>query len=78
MHNTRCSGHTNVVHFVYLNTSYLHLFILVPLRILDHGHVELEPEELTKSAPAEETNLKLTEGKHRCIPPIILGVSFNH
>ena len=50
----------------------LHLVILVPLRILDHGHAEPEPEELTELAPAEETNPELTEGKHRCINTTIL------
>jgi hypothetical protein len=36
-------------------------------------------EELTEPAPTEESaNTELTEGKHRCIPPIILDFCFNH
>jgi hypothetical protein len=36
-------------------------------------------EELMKPAPAEESaNTELTEGKHWCIPPIILDFCFNH
>jgi hypothetical protein len=41
---------------------------------LDHAEPELEEQ-----APAEEvTNSELTEGKPRCIPPIILVFCFNH
>jgi hypothetical protein len=57
---------------MHLNTSYLHLFILVRLRILDHGHVELNPEELIEPAQVEEAaNTELTEGKPGCISPHI-------
>jgi hypothetical protein len=51
-------------------------FILVPLRILDHGRKE--PEELTELALAEETNPELTEGKPRRIPLISIDFYFNH
>jgi hypothetical protein len=35
-------------------------------------------EELTEPTPAEESaNPELTEGKHQCIPPIILDFCFN-
>jgi hypothetical protein len=34
-------------------------------------------EELTEPASAEESsNTKITEGKHRCIPPIFLDLCF--
>jgi hypothetical protein len=46
---------------------------------LDHGHTEEEQEQLEEPAQAEEAaNAELTEGKPWCIPPIILGLSFNH
>jgi hypothetical protein len=49
---------------MHLNTSYLHLFILVLLHILDHGHKEPKPQELPEPAQAEEaTNTELAEGK---------------
>jgi hypothetical protein len=52
---------------------------LFHLRILDHGHVVREPEELTEPAQVEETaNTELTEGKPPCIPAIMLGCFFNH
>jgi hypothetical protein len=39
--------------------------------------VEPVVEELTESAPAEEsTNSEITEGKPRCIPPIFLDLCF--
>jgi hypothetical protein len=38
---------------------------------------EPEVEESTEPAPTEVTaNAKLTEGKHRCIPPIFLDFCF--
>jgi hypothetical protein len=49
---------------------------LFRLRILDHGREE--PEEATEPAPVEEINPELTEGKPRCISPIIFSFSFNH
>jgi hypothetical protein len=46
---------------------------------LDHSHVEEELEPLEEPAQAEEAaNAELTEGKHRCIPLIILDFWFNH
>jgi hypothetical protein len=42
-------------------------------------HVEPELEEPTELAPAEEAdNTEPTEGKSRCIPPIILDFCLNH
>jgi hypothetical protein len=35
--------------------------------------VEPELEELTEQAPVEVINTELSQGKPRCIPPIILG-----
>jgi hypothetical protein len=46
---------------------------------LDHGHTKEEQEPLEEPTPAEETaNAELTDGKHRCIPLIILDFFFNH
>jgi hypothetical protein len=42
-------------------------------------HVEPELGEPTKQAQAEDpANLVLDQGKPRYIPPIFLGLSFNH
>jgi hypothetical protein len=42
---------------------------------LDHS----EQESLEELAQVEEAaNIELTEGKHRCILPIIFDFSFNH
>jgi hypothetical protein len=78
MPNTRSSDQTNVVYIMHLNTSCCHLFILFHLRILGHGHAELESKELIELVPPEETNPELTEGKPGCIPLIILDFCFNH
>jgi hypothetical protein len=46
---------------------------------LDRSHVEEGQEPLEAPTQAEEAaNAELTEGKHRCIPPIILDFCFNH
>jgi hypothetical protein len=46
---------------------------------LDHSHAEEEQESLEEPAQVEEAaNIELTEGKHRCISPIIFDFSFNH
>jgi hypothetical protein len=45
-------------------------------RMLDHGHVEPEPDELTELTPTKETNPELTEFKPRCISPLFLGFCF--
>jgi hypothetical protein len=43
---------------------------------LDHSHTEEEHEPLEEAAQAEEAaNAELTDGKPRCIPPIVLGFS---
>jgi hypothetical protein len=44
---------------------------------LDHAKPELE--KLTEQAQVEDpaNNLALDQGKLRCIPPILLGFSFN-
>jgi hypothetical protein len=39
--------------------------------------VEHGPEESQEPAQAVEPNTKQEQGKPRCIPPIILGFSFN-
>jgi hypothetical protein len=63
MHNTRCASHVNAVYTSCMNTSYLHLFILVLLCVHTLDNAEPEPEELMEIALAEETDPELTEGK---------------
>jgi hypothetical protein len=46
---------------MHLNTSSCIFSFLFHLGILDHGREE--PKELTETAPAEETNPELMEGK---------------
>jgi hypothetical protein len=46
-----------------MNTSYLHLFILVLFCVHTLDNAEPEPEELMEIALAEETDPELTEGK---------------
>jgi hypothetical protein len=48
------------------------------LHSLDHVREEQKSEVQSEQAQVEEfTNLALDQGKSRCIPPIILGFSFN-
>jgi hypothetical protein len=42
---------------------------------LDHVCEELESEVQVEQAQAEETNTKISQGKPRCIRPIILDFS---
>jgi hypothetical protein len=55
------------------------MFLLAHICSYTLDHMEPKLEEPTEQAEAEEaTNTELTEGRPRCIPPIILGFCFNH
>jgi hypothetical protein len=53
-----------LMHCTMLISSHLYSYTL--------DHVEPELEELTEQAPVEVINTELSQGKPRCIPPIIL------
>jgi hypothetical protein len=68
-HASFCTVH--LMHCTMLYLAHLYSYTL--------DNIELELEEPTEQAQAEETaNTKPTEGKARCIPLIFLGFYFNY
>jgi hypothetical protein len=62
-----------------LHTSYYTLHHVAHTWSYTIDPAESVVEELMELALTEESaNIELTEGKHRCIPPIILDFCFNH
>jgi hypothetical protein len=54
-----------------------HLIMIHFMHALDHVHMEPKSDVLAEQAIAEDpANTKLTPGKPRCIPPIILIFAF--
>jgi hypothetical protein len=54
------------------------IYLLAHMRSFTLDRVESEPGVQAEQAQVEAiTNLDLDQGKPRCIPPIILGFSFN-
>jgi hypothetical protein len=65
-------------HFLFAYLLHCTMLLLAHVCPYTLDHVKAELEEPTKQAQAEDpTNLALDQGNPQCIPPIILGFSFN-